>query len=57
MILKNENSEEHNKKWSCIPDQPYRILIIGGSGSGKTSVLLNFIMIILLTIVICILKT
>ena len=29
--------------WPYIPDQPYRILIIGGSGSGETNVLLNFI--------------
>ena len=26
-----------------IPDHPYQILIIGGSGSGKTSTLLNVI--------------
>ena len=26
-----------------IPDHPYRILIIGGSGSGKTNPLLNLI--------------
>ena len=26
-----------------IPDHPYRILIIGGSGSGKTNTLLNLI--------------
>ena len=26
-----------------IPDYPYRILIIGGSGSGKTKALLNLI--------------
>ena len=26
-----------NKNWSYIPDHPYRILIIGGSGSGKTN--------------------
>ena len=29
--------------WLYIPDQPYRILISGGSGSGKTHVLLNLI--------------
>ena len=34
---------EHNSKWLNIPDHPYRILIIGGSGSGKTSALLNLI--------------
>ena len=31
----------HNPSWPYIPDHPYRILIIGGSGSGKTNVLLN----------------
>ena len=39
----NENKTEHNENWPYIPDKPYGILIIGGSGSGKTSVLLNFI--------------
>ena len=39
----NENIIEHNSKWPYIPDHPYRILIIGGSGSGKTNALLNFI--------------
>ena len=39
----NENNEEHNKKWPHIPDHPYRILIIGGSESGKTNTLLNLI--------------
>ena len=33
----NENNKEHNKKWPYIPDHPYRILIIPGSGSGKTN--------------------
>ena len=36
----NENIVEHNSKWLDIPDHPYRILIIGGSGLGKTNVLL-----------------
>ena len=31
------------KKWSYIPDHPNRILIIGGSISGKTNALLNLI--------------
>ena len=31
----NENKTRHNKNWSYILDHPYRILIIGGSGSGK----------------------
>ena len=39
----NENKAEHNKNWPYIPDHPYRILIIGGSGSGKTNLLLNLI--------------
>ena len=39
----NEIKTEHNKNWSYIPDHPYRILIIGGSGSGKTNLLLNLI--------------
>ena len=33
----------HNPNWSYIPDHPYSILIIDGSGSGKTNVLLNLI--------------
>ena len=41
--IANENKKEHNEKWSYIPDHPYRILIIGGSGSGKTNTLLNLI--------------
>ena len=39
----NENIMEHNSKWPYIPDHPYRILIVGGSGSGKTNALLNLI--------------
>ena len=39
----NENKTKHNSKWPYIPDHPYRILIVGGSGSGKTNALLNFI--------------
>ena len=39
----NENKTEHNENWPHIPGHSYRILIIGGSGSGKTNVLLNLI--------------
>ena len=37
MKTKQDNSE------SYIPDHPYSILIIGGSGSGKTNALFNLI--------------
>ena len=36
--ITNENNKEHND-----PDHPYRILIIGGSESGKKNALLNLI--------------
>ena len=39
----NENKIEHNPKWPYIPDHLYRILIVGGPGSGKTNALLNLI--------------
>ena len=39
----NENKTMHNLNWPYIPDHSYRILIIGGSGSGKTNALLNLI--------------
>ena len=39
----NDRNEKHNDKWPYIPDHPYRILIIGGPGSGKTNTLLNLI--------------
>ena len=33
----------YNPNWPYIPDHPYRVLIIGDSGSEKTNALLNFI--------------
>ena len=39
----NENKTQHNEYWPYILDHPDRILIIGGSGSVKTSTLLNLI--------------
>ena len=39
----NETKTEHNSKRPHIPDHPYRLLIVGGSGSGKTNELLNVI--------------
>ena len=41
-IVNNDNKRQ-NEKWPCIPDHLYRILIIGGSVSGKTNTLLNLI--------------
>ena len=41
--ITNENNKERNDKWPYIPDHLHRILIIGGSGSGKTNALLNLI--------------
>ena len=39
--ITNKNNKEHNEKWPYIPDHSYRILIISGSGSGKTNTMLN----------------
>ena len=39
----NENRIKHNKNWLYIPDHRERKLIIRGSGSGKTNLLLNLI--------------
>ena len=39
----NENKTENNPNSQYIPDRPYIILIVGGSGSGKTNALLNLI--------------
>ena len=41
--ITNENNKKHNEKWPYIPDHPYRILIIGGFGSGKINTLLGLI--------------
>ena len=41
--IPNENNKKNNEKWPYIPDHPYRIIIIGGSGSGKTNALINLI--------------
>ena len=41
--ITNENNKKHNEKLPYIPDHLYRILIIGGSGSGKTNTFLNLI--------------
>ena len=41
--ITKENIKEHNTDWPQIPDHPYRVLIIGGSRSGKTNGLPNLI--------------
>ena len=41
--ITKENNKEHNKKWSYMPDRPYIIIIISGSGSRKTNALINLI--------------
>ena len=41
--ITNENNKRHNEKWPYIPDHPYRIIVIGGSGSRKTNALINLI--------------
>ena len=42
-VCSNKNKIERNSKWPYIPDHSYRILIVGGSGSGKTNALLALI--------------
>ena len=32
-----KRKQEHNSYWLQIPDHPCRILVIGGSGFGKTN--------------------
>ena len=41
--VRNENKTENNPIWQHILNHAYRILIIGGSGSGKTNALSNLI--------------
>ena len=41
--MRMKTKDKNNLKWPYISDHPYRILIIGGSGTGKTNALLNLI--------------
>ena len=38
--ITNESNEDFNLKWPYIPDRTDRMVIIGGSGSGKSKALL-----------------
>ena len=38
-----EETKQHNSNCPEIPNHPYRILIIGGTGSGKTNSLFSLI--------------
>ena len=37
--VNNANNTQHSLKLPHIPDHPYTILIIGGSGSGKKCII------------------
>ena len=41
--ITTENIKENNEKWPYIPDHLYKILIICGSGTGKSNASLNSI--------------
>ena len=38
---KKKPIKQDNPKWQQFPDHPYRIIIIGGSGSGYTNSFFN----------------
>ena len=37
--ITEEYKKQHNRNWPEIPDHPYRILIVRGSGSGKANLI------------------
>ena len=41
--ITNKNNKKHSESWPYVPDHPHRIIIIGGSRSGKTNALINLI--------------
>ena len=43
MMILQKNMKDYNPKWPQNIDHPHRILIIRGSGSGKTNDLFNLI--------------
>ena len=36
-----ENMKNHNPNWPQVSGHPYRVLIVGGSGSRKAKLLFN----------------
>ena len=42
-MIQKKQIKEHNPNWLQVPDHQCRILIIAGSGSGKTNSLFNLI--------------
>ena len=42
-MITKEKLKEDNPNWPLIPDYPYKILIIEGSGSEKTNPFSNLI--------------
>lgn len=42
-MISQEKTKQQNPHLPQIPDNSYRILIVGGSGLGKTNALLNLI--------------
>ena len=43
LITLDKKKQEQNPNWPQIPGDPYRIIVIGGSGSGKINSLFNLI--------------
>ena len=41
--ITKENINQHNSNWQQIPDSPYRILIFGGSASGRVNALFSLV--------------
>ena len=39
--ITKEDIKEHEQNWTEISEHPYRILVVGDAGSGKTNALLN----------------
>ena len=46
-----ENKTKYQPIWPYIPDHSYRILIIGGSGIGKTNALIKYTDILVISLV------